>query len=223
MAKRSKAATAAVETCILAGGQSRRMGRDKSRVRLGRRTLLGHTRAVARGLGLPVRVIRKDLVARCGPLGGVLTALKTSRARAVLFLACDMPFVSPELMCRLLQDFARHQRPVCVAAGDEPGFPLLLRCDDLSVVETQLAAGQRALWSLAACLKARRLRLPRGAPELLNVNSPPDLERARASVGLRRRRAPAQGFRARSGSAGSQRGSRVVGARGKGALRGPVR
>ena len=87
-----------LEVCILAGGLSSRMGRDKARLRLNGRTLLAQVRDAAQTLGCPVRVIRRDLVTRCGPLGGVFTALKTSRAEAVLFLACDMPFVSPELL-----------------------------------------------------------------------------------------------------------------------------
>ena len=42
-----------IEAIILAGGRSRRMGGDKARLRLGRRTLLGHARALAAALGLP--------------------------------------------------------------------------------------------------------------------------------------------------------------------------
>src|SRR5213593_339204 len=94
-----------VEICILAGGLSTRMGRDKARVRLGGRTLLGHVRANAMQSGLPVRVLRKDLIARCGPLGGIYSALRTTRRAAVLFLACDMPFVSAALLRSLVQKF----------------------------------------------------------------------------------------------------------------------
>src|SRR5262245_28525621 len=79
---------------VLAGGLSQRLGRDKTRVRLGPLTLLGVVRAVAGELGLPVRIIRRDLVPRCGPVGGVFTGLKTSPNQAELFLACDMPFLS---------------------------------------------------------------------------------------------------------------------------------
>ena len=63
------------EMCILAGGLSSRMGRDKSRLRLGGRTLLARIRATAKVIGLPHRIIRRDLVANCGPLGGLYTAL----------------------------------------------------------------------------------------------------------------------------------------------------
>src|SRR6188768_3177380 len=86
------------EIAILAGCRSSRMGQNKSRLRLGKRTLLGHVRATAERLRLPVRVIRKDLVPGCGPLGGIHTALKTSRKQVILFLPCDTPFVSLALL-----------------------------------------------------------------------------------------------------------------------------
>ena len=79
---------------ILVGGKSRRMGVDKARLRLGGRTLLARVREHAAQLGFRVRVVRKDLVPPCGPLGGIYTAMKRSRADALLFLSCDMPFVT---------------------------------------------------------------------------------------------------------------------------------
>lgn len=100
---------AAVEICILAGGLSSRMGRDKSRVRLGRRTMLGHVRATAAQLHLPVRVLRRDAVPRCGPLGGIYTALSRSRADAILFLACDMPFITHDFLNQMLKTFFSRQ------------------------------------------------------------------------------------------------------------------
>src|SRR5262245_26747021 len=92
MAQRSN-----LEICILAGGLSKRMGRNKSRLSLGNITMLGHIRKTAEATGLPVRVIRRDCVPKCGPLGGIYTALKTTEADAILFLACDMPLVTTEL------------------------------------------------------------------------------------------------------------------------------
>src|SRR5687767_15795429 len=108
--------------CILAGGQSRRMGRDKARLRVGGRTLLGHVRRTAESLGLEVRVIRKDLVSRCGPLGGIYTGLKTSTHEAELFLSCDMPFVTADLLKRVM----RAKCPIFVEHARNAGFPLIL-------------------------------------------------------------------------------------------------
>lgn len=166
------------EICLLAGGLSTRMGRDKARLRLGRRTLLGHVRAAARQTGLPVRVIRRDLVPRCGPLGGIYTALKTSRTDTVLFLACDMPFVSAALLGRLRHRAARS-KAVFTGSSDRAGFPFLLRRTTLSVVEGQLAAQKFSIQSLAQKLRAITLRPPGGPAELLNINTPADWRSAR--------------------------------------------
>src|ERR1700758_3718281 len=91
----------AYEACVLAGGLSSRMGRDKSRLRLGSRTMPGMIRTTTSKLLLRTRVIRRDSVARCGPIGGILTALNCSRADVVFVLACDMPFISAPLLRRL--------------------------------------------------------------------------------------------------------------------------
>ena len=96
--RRTESVKGACEISILAGGSSSRMGRNKASLRLGRRTLLGHVRACARNSGLPHRVIRRDLLPGCGPLGGVYTALATSRAQIIVFLSCDMPFISADLV-----------------------------------------------------------------------------------------------------------------------------
>ena len=94
-----------ISVCILAGGLSSRMGRDKSRIRIGRRTMLGHVRHIASQLGLPVRVLRRDAVPRCGPIGGIYTVLARTRSDAILFLACDMPFVTPAFLRQILGTF----------------------------------------------------------------------------------------------------------------------
>ena len=177
--KKTRASSAfTCEICLLAGGLSSRMGRDKARLRLGRRTLLGHVRAVARALALPVRVIRRDLVPRCGPLGGVYTALLTSRAEIILFMACDMPFVSVELLQTLARRAARARAVFSLEAG-RAGFPFALRRTTQPVVQRQVQAGAFSLQALAKKLRARTLPAPGGALELFNINTPEDWREAR--------------------------------------------
>ena len=156
------------------------MGRDKSRLRLGSLTLLGHVRREARKLGLRVRLVRKDLVPRCGPLGGVYTALKTSREQAEIILACDMPFVSVELLESVVDCWQRQKRAAFVSAEGRPGFPLLLPCNKLPIVERQIARREFSLKKLAVAVKARLFRV-RGSRtwELFNVNTPADWRTAR--------------------------------------------
>jgi len=170
------------EICILAGGLSSRMGRDKSRLRLGGKTLLAHIRATARTVGLPHRIIRRDLVPRCGTLGGLYTALMTSQAEASLFLSCDMPFVSAGLLEKLLHEAKPNESALFVEVNGRVGFPLLLfRNAALAVVEKQLDKRELSLQQLAQALRARSIQpAPGKAIELLNLNTPDDLRKARA-------------------------------------------
>ena len=142
--------------------------------------MLGHVRAIARATGLPVRVIRRDIVTRCGPLGGVYTALQTTRKEAVMFLACDAPFVSVALLERLAQKFQAAPEAWFITNQGRAGFPFLLPRWSLAVVAKQLARGELSLQSLAIEVNGKRVGPPRGLSwQLWNVNTPDDWERAR--------------------------------------------
>jgi molybdopterin-guanine dinucleotide biosynthesis protein A len=169
-----------VVACILAGGQSSRLGKDKTRVRLGRRTLLGHIRTAVSAAGLRAKVQRRDIVPRCGPIGGMYTALKSVTAPAVLFLACDMAFVSPELLVELVATHRRTGRPVFVEQRRRRGFPCIVRRSDLGKIGQLIAAKEWSIQALSRALRAGVFRLPPSrASELLNVNTPEDLALAR--------------------------------------------
>ena len=170
---------------ILAGGLSTRMGRDKTTLRLRGKTLLGHVRTVAKATDWPVRVIRRDLVTRCGPLGGVYTALKTSRADAELFLACDMPFVSLNLLREISTKLSSSRHAVFAVVDGTAGFPFVIRKEGLPIVEAQMARGEFSLQKLALALKARRVRVPKSRQrEVQNFNTPEEFREALRSVNI---------------------------------------
>ena len=157
------------------------MGRDKARLKINGVTMLARIRAVAeRAFPGQVRVLRKDRVRRCGPLGGLVTALQTSRTRAVLFLACDMPLVSAALLRRIARASHDGQRAVFATQKRRVGFPLLLPAESLAVAENQIATKEFPLQSLALALHARRLIVRARSRELCNVNTPEDVARLRA-------------------------------------------
>lgn len=157
------------------------MGRDKARLRLGGRTLLAWVRAAAQTAGWPVRVVRRDRVARCGPLGGVWTAFQRSRADRLVFLSCDMPFVTPDLIHEVAE---RPGRAAFVTTAEGAGFPFALDRKCLPTVEQMLEEQRFALRALARALRAISLSVRdsrRG--ELLNVNTDSDYQSARRVVG----------------------------------------
>jgi len=169
------------EICILAGGLSTRMGRDKARMRLGGKTLLRRVRDIAGQTPWPVRVIRRDLVARCGPLGGVYTVLQTTQAERVLFLACDMPFITVELIERLIASRPSKTGAIFTrdSAAGQVGFPFILRRDLLAKVERQLAERRHSLQTLAEQCRAKILAVRSAGVLLHNVNTPDDWAAAR--------------------------------------------
>ena len=206
----------AVEVCVLAGGLSSRMGRDKSKMRLGGKSLLAHVKAAVSNC--QVRIIRKDSVPRCGPLGGIYTALRTTRAQSVMFLSCDMPFVPRTLIERLLAvDKSRSQGRFVFHQG-AAGFPCLVQVEALPQVQALLENKRFSLQELARKLKASMIRPDPGEGELLlNINTPEDWVAARrlwkmmrsdCSAGARAARPHASKSRRPEGLRGFLRASR---------------
>jgi molybdopterin-guanine dinucleotide biosynthesis protein A len=163
-----------IEVCILAGGLSTRMGRDKARLCFGGRTMLSIVRAIAGELGFQIRVIRRDAVPRCGPLGGVITALRSTRADAVLFLACDMPLISGALLQRIIRASQADARSVFASREKVVGFPFLLPRSAIGSVSSQIGRRLFSLRQLAVALRARTVAFPKHSSEWVNVNAPRD-------------------------------------------------
>jgi molybdopterin-guanine dinucleotide biosynthesis protein A len=183
------------------------MGQDKSRLRLGGRTLLSHIRATARRAQLPVRVIRRDLVPRCGPMGGIYTALVTSRSEAVLFLSCDMPFVSEVLIKKILARVRPRTKGLFVFHEEIVGFPFLLTVKTLPQIEQLRAQNRFSLQFLAKTIQAAKITPGASvAAQLFNVNTPEEWRIARR---LWRRSQSAQRGSAMSAAARSSRKTKM--------------
>ncbi len=192
------------EICILAGGRSQRMRRDKTRLRVGQQTMLEHVRSLAEASGLTVRVIRRDSLPSCGPLSGIYTALASTRAEWTLFLAADMPFLSTGLLLHLTRQRTASSR-ACVTAHLAPGsasaavrkagraalfvckrgrigFPFLLPRVILPVIAQQIGRRRFSLQALARRLQCKKVNLPaRLSSQLRNINTPQELAEARAA------------------------------------------
>jgi iron complex transport system ATP-binding protein len=177
-----------VEVCILAGGQSRRMGKPKPAMMLDGLPLVEWSKRIARGAGLPYRVIDRDLGESRGPISGIQTALKTTRADAVIFLSCDMPFVRSATLRNLTRYVVPplggravmgvrppnrlkpelHTSTAFSATNGVVGFPFILRRGEIPDVDS--------LQSLAQKTKAKRLEI--SDEESFNINTPADFVKA---------------------------------------------
>jgi len=121
-----------IEDCtaiIMAGGDSRRMGSDKADLMLGEQTLLMRVIAVMRQVFptiiVSVRQLRPgiDLPQVCdgqidaGPLAGFAACLEHVSTPWAFVIACDMPFVEPEVVELLARFRSGYQAVVPVVNG----------------------------------------------------------------------------------------------------------
>ena len=97
---------------ILAGGKSRRMGRDKAFLPFGNGVLIERVIDVAHSVSDELLLITNtpeqyqrfglpmvsDVIPEAGSLGGIYTGLVHAKTPYSLALACDMPFVRPEFL-----------------------------------------------------------------------------------------------------------------------------
>lgn len=191
---------------ILAGGKSRRFGSSKAgalvdgapmieRVRKALDVVLTDLVLIADpgGEDLPPDIpVTADLRPGLGPIGGIHTALHRSKDRerpGAVCVACDMPFLSADLMRELIAR-AKRSSADAVASERPAGRGLEPLCAYYAVrclprVENYIEGGGRSLLGLLATLRVEALPLEEvrrfGDPGLLlfNVNTPADHRRAR--------------------------------------------
>ena len=186
---------------VLAGGRSRRFGRDKASADLLGLPLL--QRVLDRLAGLVddcVLVVRaeqqlpalrasrfrvaEDLFPNAGPLGGLYTGLKVVAADHALTVACDMPFLEPGLLAELVR-LGEHYaavipvydglpQPLC-ASYSKACLPVLLRYLEAGVYQLRDAVD-----ALSPCYLEPEVwrRLDPDALSFLNINRQEDLEHA---------------------------------------------
>jgi len=177
---------------VLAGGEGRRMGGPKAGVELGGRTLLDRAVAAARAAGLTPVVLAKpgtplppadaevwlEPAEPRHPLAGIVAALARAGPAGVVALACDTPFVDPSLLAALA---ARDATTLVRAGGRLHPLPGRYAAAAAPALAAALAA-EAPLRDALARLGAGILDAPDEAA-LLNLNTPADLERARARLG----------------------------------------
>lgn len=158
-----------VTVAVLAGGQSSRMGREKSFVPLKGKPMIAHTLARVQQLNLPVIVITNqpdsfrqfklplygDVQPLRGSLVGLHAALYHSRADYTLCVACDMPLLNVDLLSQLITLRQGHDAVVPMPAGRAEPLHALYHRRCLHVMERQLQNGEMHITRLYQHLNVR--------------------------------------------------------------------
>lgn len=171
---------------VLAGGQSRRMGRDKAWLPVAGRPLIEHIVNQLRphfeqilisandlerfsGLGLEVVPDRRS---DQGPMMAVASTLIHARYEEVFFVPCDVPRVPIDLLHRLLRE-ARTGADVVVPVTSEGRYePLfaIYRRRLAPILDQALEQGRRRIISIYDEQTTRRVQLAQPDP-LRNLNT----------------------------------------------------
>lgn len=193
---------------VLAGGGSRRMGADKCALELDGRALVQRSvdalNSVADEVvtvtapGRPPPLVQSpgslyhavDSIAEGGPLVAVLAGLEATSAPVAVTVACDLPFVRPELLELLVE---RAQAGARFVVPVYEGRPQLLcsawRGETSPLVRKRVEAGDRAVHAMLDVLDAELLppEVWREAdPEgrsFVNLNTPEELAQALTGLG----------------------------------------
>jgi molybdopterin-guanine dinucleotide biosynthesis protein A len=172
---------------LLVGGASRRFGSPKALARLGGETLaerawrvLGEAcdERIAVGkaadrLQLPFPIVDDETDVRA-PIAGLVAGLRAARHDVCLVLPVDCPLVEAGDL--------RALGEACLDAAVPPTGPLpgAYRRSALPFFERRLEAGQLGLRDALAALETRIVGIDAG--QLVNVNSPAELDRARRDL-----------------------------------------
>ena len=193
---------------VLAGGRSRRFGRDKASVLLAGQTLLAWSLAaldgvcaevavsapaksqaggLARSLG---RTVLPDAPGHpSGPLAGIAAGLAwagESRRAFLATLPCDAPLVTGAVLETLLAAAADAGGAFAVTADGPHGLVAAWRTDRAAALRRQLEAGEHpAVRHALAAAGARAVRFD-DAGLFRNLNDPADLAEAEAALAARR-------------------------------------
>ena len=196
-----------VESFILVGGASSRMGTDKSLLLFSHQTAVQRITNELAPITLSISLVGSrvqrppaglkrvsDVHQRWGALGGIHAALRAGEAQWAMIVACDLPLVTRALFSFLLrlrdgQDNSIDAVvPIQSDGRPQPLCALYRRESCLKEAERVIAAGEHTPRALLAAVSTRWVTfeelagLPNAAHFFLNVNTPADYERAQQIV-----------------------------------------
>ena len=146
---------------VLAGGESRRMGRDKALVDFGGQPLVVRALNILRRAGLSPSIagarttldvyaeVVEDREPGLGPLSGMVAALEATSSEMAVFLSVDLPLLPASLIEYMVYHARISGNTVTVAAvqGFPQTFPAVVRREALPVLKDELQARRLGCFS----------------------------------------------------------------------------
>jgi molybdopterin-guanine dinucleotide biosynthesis protein A len=188
-----------VQGFILVGGASTRMGKDKAQLLFGNRTSVELIAAALQSAGRSVTTVGgqtqgvstlpniPDLRQDWGPLAGMEAAFRQAKSEYCLIVACDFPFVTPDLFAQLLESMGEDSDALVPLQSDGRPQPLcavyrITSC--LIAAENAILAGKHSPRDLLERVTTRYLpftefsHLESSEHFFFNVNTPESYQKA---------------------------------------------
>jgi molybdopterin-guanine dinucleotide biosynthesis protein A len=155
---------------LLAGGKSSRMGQEKGLVEFKGKPLIQYgidllsefTDTILIGSSNPdylpfgLEMVPDEIMGK-GPVAGLAALLKRSHTPWNLVLACDLPFLQPELVVALLEAAGTNQAVVPVSQGMAEPLAGLYHSDLAEYFQLEIAKGNLALHKILQSCKVHYL------------------------------------------------------------------
>ena len=185
------------EAVLLAGGKSRRMGRDKLALPQNGTTVL---QAAAQRFSqkfdrvyLSVDDISRypeiklpkiaDIYKNCGPLGGLHASLSKCEGEGIFLAASDLPFSSPDIALEMIK--LANEYDICVTRDENGRYEPLFAFYKKSVLAAVCDLLEKGVYKMTALYDSHRVLTV--TPEMLgekwsaqsfeNMNYPEDFQR----------------------------------------------
>jgi molybdopterin-guanine dinucleotide biosynthesis protein A len=186
--------TTGISVVIIAGGRSSRMGSDKRTLHLGGKSLAQRTLRLAQQLSDDIVVssndrltafegylVVPDRIPGGGPVEGLITALSSIRYPAAVALSVDMPFVTPDLVKRLLDVHLPNEVTFFTNESQMHPFPAIYPAQHVEAIKHAYAHNITSMKGLLNLLPSRSVPYisKRDPDPFLNINRREDLEKAK--------------------------------------------
>ncbi|MBL4652894.1 MAG: molybdenum cofactor guanylyltransferase [Flavobacteriales bacterium] len=179
-----------LETFILAGGKSTRMGSDKGLLLFNGKPMVSYSISLASHFSKSITIISSnaeysnfdanllsDELKNIGPMGGIYTALLHCKTENVLILTVDSPFVSSNLIDMLVK--SHNHNEVSYLEHKTRIYPLtaIYRKASLQVIKQQIDTGNYKVRDCFNNLRSNSVEVDvEQSYQLTNINTLNDLK-----------------------------------------------
>lgn len=177
---------------VLAGGKSRRMGREKARLTINGVSFLDQLMQELKEFPelmvsvdderlhpqIPYPMV-SDIFHNCGPMGGLHAALKACSSEALVTVPCDVPLFSGKIAEGLRQCLDSRTDAVVAVTRDGREHPLcgIYRKSCLPILEECLGERNYRMRDVLRKLKVKKYQVGKESWRLANVNTMMDYQK----------------------------------------------